>query len=326
MADAVLFILLFFAVAATVALARSALRYWWAERAGRPYELAQDRLGITLRVAAAGAAALTVFAVVVPLLSHAGGGYGIGSGGAETAAGSAAAARNVPGPGDPAAPSRAAAPPDAGHASAAPRTIAHPAGGVLQELPGGTRVWTPPQYAYPRAAKLAFPVVVAHVPADDPELYEGFVTQVQRGLADPFLLVMPRGCGTAGPDLDAVARHYRALTTRSARAILGVGDQAACVVGEAFAHPDRYRAVAAVSGAYEHVGLLSPSLAGRRPALLMASATGERTARDSAIRFRALLHPRADEVRLIDGVSGRRELLALVAGYLTEKIDGPKRP
>lgn len=320
MVDAVLFTLLFFATAAAVTLVRSALRYWWSERSGRVYELAQDRTGTALRAAAAGAAVLTVLAVAVPLLSQNGGGGGV------AAAVSTAADLHVPAP-VAQAPAHAAAPPAAG--SAEPRTISRPAGGVLQELPGGTRVWTPPQYAYPRAAQVAFPVVIAQLPAlpaDNQDLYAGFAAQVQRGLADPFLLVIPRGCGTEGPDLDAVARHYRALTARSARAILGVGDRAACAVREAFAHPGRYRAVAGISGAYETVAVPSPSPAGRRPALLIASASGENAARDSALRFRTALRPRADEVRVIDGVSGRRELFARVAGYLTEKVDGPTHP
>ncbi|MFI9104868.1 hypothetical protein ACIGXA_30580 [Streptomyces fildesensis] len=316
MADAVLFTLLFFTTAAAVALVRSALRYWWSERSGRVYELAQDRTGTAVRAAAAGVAVLAVVAVAVPLLSPGGGG------GTVTAAARTAVDLRVPAP--PRAPARAAAPPASG--SAAPRTISRPAGGVLQELADGTRVWTPAQYAYPRAAKVSFPVVVAELGAGDQELYAGFAAQVQRRLADPFLLVIPRTCGGAGPDLDAVARHYRTLTTRSARAILGVGDRAACAVREAFAHPDRYRAVAGISGRYEGVAVPAPSPAGRRPALLIASGSGESASRDSALRFRTALRPRADEVRVIDGVSGRRELFARVAGYLTEKVDGPKHP
>ncbi|MCZ4096009.1 MULTISPECIES: hypothetical protein [Streptomyces] len=318
MADAVLFTLLFLTTAAAVALVRSALRYWWSERSGRVYELAQDRTGTALRAAAAGVAVLAVVAVAVPLLSPGGGG------GTVTAAARTAVDLRVPAP--PRPPARAAAPPASGSGSAAPRTISRPAGGVLQELADGTRVWTPQQYAYPRAAKVSFPVVVAEVGAGDQELYAGFAAQVQRRLADPFLLVIPRTCGGAGPDLDAVARHYRTLTTRSARAILGVGDRAACAVREAFAHPDRYRAVAGISGRYEGVAVPPPSPAGRRPALLIASGSGESASRDSALRFRTALRPRADEVRVIDGVSGRRELFARVAGYLTEKVDGPKHP
>jgi hypothetical protein len=43
------------------------------------------------------------------------------------------------------------------------------------------------------------------------------------------------------------------------------------------------------------------------------------------LRLREALHSRGDQVRIIDGVRARRELFALVAGYLTEKLDGPTR-
>ncbi|MEU3458341.1 hypothetical protein ABZ721_00105 [Streptomyces sp. NPDC006733] len=324
MADAVLFTLLLLSTAAALVLMRSALRHWWSERCGRVYELSQNRLGTTLRVAAAGAAALAAVAVGVPLLS--------GGGGGGTAP---AVAADLPLPAPASAPARAPAPPESW--SAPPRTLSRPSGGVLQELADGTRVWTPPQYSYPRSAKVSFPVVVAQVGAADQQeqqIYAGFAAQVQRGTADPFLVVLPRDCAAAGPDLRAVAHHYRTLTVRSARAILGVGDRAACAVREAFAHPDRYRAVAGVSGTYENVDVPSP--AGRRSlAILLAygagagssgSGAGEAAERDSARKLRTALRARTGEVRVISGVAGSRELFARVAGYLTEKVDGPERP
>ncbi|MCZ4125090.1 hypothetical protein [Streptomyces sp. H39-S7] len=317
MADAVLFTLLFLiTAAAAVALVRCALRHWWSERCGRVYELSQDRLGTTLRVAAAGAAVLAAVALGVPLLSRDGDG---GGNGATVPAVAAELRPSAP----PRAPARAPAPPASW--SAAPRTISRPSGGVLQELADGTRVWTPAQYSYPRSAKVSFPVVVAQVGAGDQQIYAGFAAQVQRGQADPFLVVLPRDCAAAGPDLRAVAHHYRTLTSRSGRAILGVGDRAACAVREAFAHPDRYRAVAGVSGMYEDVGVPFPT-GRRRLALLLASGSGESAARESAQRFRTALRPRTGEVRVISGLSSRRELFARVAGYLTEKVDGPERP
>ncbi|MDF9814064.1 hypothetical protein [Streptomyces sp. SPB162] len=220
------------------------------------------------------------------------------------------------------APARAPAPPASW--SAPPRTISRPSGGVLQELADGTRVWTPAQYSYPRSAKVSFPVVVVQGNAGDQRIYAGFAAQVRRGQADPFLLVLPRDCAAAGPDLHTVAHHYRTLTSRSGRAILGVGDRAACAVREAFAHPDRYRAVAGVSGAYGDVAVPSPTGRGQL-ALLLAYGTGESAARDSARRFRTELRPRTGEVRVISGVSGGRDLYARIAGYLTEKVDGPER-
>lgn len=312
MADAVLFTLLVLTTAAALLLARSALRHWWSERCGRVYELSQDRLGTTLRAAAAGAAVVAAVAVGVPLLP--------GDGDTGTVPAVAADLR-LPAP--PRAPVRAPAPPASW--STAPRTISRPSGGVLQELADGTRVWTPAQYSYPRSAKVSFPVVVVQGGAGDQRIYAGFAAQVQRGQADPFLLVLPRACTAAGPDLRAVAHHYRTLASRSGRAVLGVGDRAACAVREALAHPDRYRAVAGVSGTYGDVAVPSPTGRGRL-ALLLAYGSGESAARDSARTFRTALRSRTGEVRVISGGSGaERELFARIAGYLTEKVDGPER-
>jgi hypothetical protein len=67
----------------------------------------------------------------------------------------------------------------------------------------------------------------------------------------------------------------------------------------------------------------SPSAPHTSTPLLLATLTGETSARAAALRLRDALHPRAGDVRLIDGVPSRRELFAQVAGYFTEKLDGP---
>ncbi|MBD0740305.1 hypothetical protein [Streptomyces sp. CBMA29] len=313
MADVVLSVLLLAATAAAVLLAHRALRHWWSERAGRPYELPADRLGTALRAGAAGVAALTALALAVPLLSDS-----RDTGRADLApAGesSAEAAATVP-----PAPSRTPAP-----APPAPemRTVGHPAGGTLMELRDGIRVWLPPRYASAGAASLVYPVVLAHLPASGaPDLFEGFAVQAKRGLANPFLLVMPRDCGQDPVAVLAeAARHFRALPASGAHAVIGLGAQAPCAVHEALAHPGRYRAAAGISGTYPPP---APA-AGPHPALLLAATTAELAPRASALRLRAALRPRGDQVRIIDGVRVRREMYALVAGYLTEKLEGPSR-
>lgn len=311
MADVVLSVLLLAATAAAVLLAHRALRHWWAERAGRPYELPADRLGTALRAGAAGAAALVAASLAVPLLAgrpHDGTGRG-------DSGPVAAAAATVP-PAPPRTPAPAPPPP-------AMRTVGHPAGGTLLELRDGIHVWLPPRYTAPRAAGIAYPVVLARLPAaGDPDLYGGFAVQAKRGLADPFVLVMPRDCGQDSAAVLAEAgRRFRLLAARTARAALGLGAEAPCAVREALSHPERYGAAAGVSGTYPP---LAPS-AGPRPPLLLAAATGETASRASALRLRTALHPHGDQLRIIDGVRVRRELFALVAGYLTEKLDSPRR-
>ncbi|MET9218805.1 hypothetical protein ABZX65_08540 [Streptomyces sp. NPDC003300] len=312
MADVVLSVLLLAATAAAVLLAHRALRHWWSERAGRPYELPADRLGTALRAGAAGVAALTALSLAVPLLSDS---RDTGRADRAPAGESAESTATVP-----PAPSRTPAP-----APPAPemRTVGHPAGGTLMELRDGIRVWLPPRYESTGAASLAYPVVLAHLPATGaPDLFEGFAVQAKRGLANPFLLVMPRDCGQDPVAVLAeAARHFRALPASGAHAVIGLGAQAPCAVHEALTHPGRYRAAAGISGTYPP---LAPA-AGPHPALLLAATTGELAPRASALRLRAALRPRGDQVRIIDGVRVRREMYALVAGYLTEKLEGPSR-
>jgi len=206
------------------------------------------------------------------------------------------------------------------------RTLGHPSGGTLQLLGDGTRVWLPPRYDAPRAAGIAYPVVVAHTDAPgqdgDLDLYEGFAKAAGRGRADTFLLVMPAACDRdSGDVLAEVAHRYRTLTARTAQAVIGIGTQAPCAVREALAHPGRYRAGVGVSGTYPP---LSPT-AGPRTSLLLASVSGETGPRAAARKLRQTLHPRGDAVRLLEGVGTRTDLMGLVAAYLTEKLDGPAR-
>ncbi|HEY3478200.1 MAG TPA: hypothetical protein VGL02_04790 [Streptomyces sp.] len=310
MADVVLSVLLLAAAAAALLLAQRALRHWWVQRAGRPYELRVDHRGTVLWSAAAVVAAAVAIALAVPLLS-----------GPDPAPGPrvvVAAAPVTPPPAPPRTP--APAPP----APIELRTVGHPSGGTLQELTGGVRVWLPPWYDSRNAAHLAYPVVVADVPAASAdEVYEGFARQAKRGLADPFLVVMPRDCGqdTAAVLAD-VARKYRVLSTAGGRGVLGAGADASCAVHEAFAHPDRYGAAAGLSGSYP-APLPTPGAV--RPALLLAYVAGAPGARTANRDLRDALHSRGDQVRVID-VSGRRgELYAQAAAYLTEKLDGPTR-
>ncbi|MEW2519085.1 hypothetical protein [Actinacidiphila alni] len=317
---AVLSVLLLAALAATALLAHRALRHWWAERAGRPYELPADRLGTALRAGAAGAAALAAVGLAVPLLT--------GPDGDRAPEGRAAAAPSAPPPAPRRTPAPAPPPPEM-------RTVGHPAGGTLMELRDGVRVWLPPRYDSPGAADLAYPAVVAQLPdsaSESAAAYEGFAVQAKRGLADPFVLVLPRGCGGRQPQkpqqpqapeaaLAAAARHFRLLPATGAHAVIGAGAQAPCAVHDALAHPDRYRAAAGISGVYPPP---APA-AGPHASLLLASTTGEQAPRASALRLRTALRAHGDQVRIIDGVRSRRELYALVATYLTEKLDGPSR-
>lgn len=309
MADVVLSVLLLLAAAAALLLAQRALRHWWVQRAGRPYELRVDHRGTVLWSGAAVVAAAVAIALAVPLLSG---------------------PKEVPGPRvvvaaapvtTPPGPTRTPAP-----APPAPalRTLGHPSGGTLQELSGGVRVWLPPWYDSKNAAHLAYPVVLADVPAASAdEVYEGFARQAKRGLADPFLVVMPRDCGQDTADILAtVARRYRVLSAVSARGVLGAGADASCAVHEAFAHPDRYGAAAGLSGSYP-APLPTPGAV--RPALLLASVAGAAGGRTANRDLRGALHARGDQVRVIDVSARRGELYAQAAAYLTEKLDGPTR-
>ncbi|MDX2812005.1 hypothetical protein ABZ312_09165 [Streptomyces sp. NPDC006207] len=332
----VLYALLTAAGAVAVALARSALRHWWEQRAGRAYELPVERTGTVLRgagsvLAAAGAVTLAVW--------------------------------SPSGPADPSLPPprpvTAAAPPLSRPPSAPPprpvpsdpvdagleppRTLGHPAGGTLQELSDGTRVWLPPQYDYPDSVGVYFPLVVAHIDPADPDLFAGFAAQSLRGIADPFVVVLPAHCDT-GPGARpaavpvAVARLYRVLPGRPARALLGADGNAACVVRQQLTDPEGYTAAIGVSGGYDGIDRSGPppyySSTDRgypggdmpRPALLLAVPSGEEDARRSALALRERVRGVSAGVRVLDGIAPRRRLFALVAGYATEKLDGPDRP
>jgi hypothetical protein len=327
--DTILTVLLLLAAAAAASLGRRALRHWKWERSGQVYELPVDHLGIVLRTAAAASAALIAVTLAVPLLSSS-------PSGTTTAAATAPAKVTTHPSAHPAAsPSAAplAAPPDDEvHTPAVVppsppiQTLSHPSGGTLQLLGDGTRVWLPPRYDAPRAAGIAYPVVVARTDAPgqdgDLDLYEGFAKAADRGRADTFLLVIPVACDRdSGALLTEVARHYRTLTARTAQAVLGIGTQAPCAVQEALAHPERYRAGVGISGTYPP---LAPT-AGPHPSLLLASLGSEKDARKSARNLRDTLHPRGDAVRMLEGIGKRRDLMGLVAAYLTEKLDGPAK-
>jgi hypothetical protein len=315
-AHVVLIALLALASITAAALARSALRYRWAQRAGLPYELPVRHFGTALRTAGAATAAATALAVAAALP-------------AAPDAAPPAVARFAAAPVHAPARSRPA-PPAPEPPAAPPRTIGHPAHGTLQRLADGTRVWLPPQYAYRKAAHVAFPVVVAYASAsgaDDRNLFEGFAAHVAQGLADPFVLVLPARCEATARDARApsvVARRYRyrVVPGQAARGVLGVGDGAACAVRDAWAHPDRYRAAVGVSGTYP--ARLPP---GSGTDLLLATASGDEAARLSARRFREALRGRhgRTEIRVTDGAGQRSRVFGAVAGYLTEKLTGPDR-
>ncbi|MFF3562021.1 hypothetical protein ACFYXS_18430 [Streptomyces sp. NPDC002574] len=320
--------------AAALLLARSALRHWWEQRAGRVYELPVAYGGAALRaggaVLALGAAFLT--AAFPPLA-------GLAPDGARDVV--VAAAPAPPAPED----VRPGQPPEPEEDDAPPRTLGHPSGGTLEELEDGTRVWLPPQYDFPNSAGLYFPLVVAHLDPADPDLFAGFAAQSLRGLADPVVVVLPARCGGGAVELpDAVGRLYRVLPGRTARAVLGVGQDAACVVRGQLGHPSRYAAAIGVSGAYEpdgpqdlesgparspsrpYGGDAYPDRAAARPQLLLAVPSGEESARSSALALRDRMRGVPAEVRVLDNITPRRRLFALVAGYVTEKLDGPGRP
>ncbi len=331
----VLYALLTAAGAVAVALARSALRHWWEQRAGRAYELPVERTGTVLR--GAGSALAAAVAITLGVCSPSG--------------------PRDPSPSPP-RPVTAAAPPPSRPSSAPPprpvpsdpvdagleppRTLGHPAGGTLQELSDGTRVWLPPQYDYPDSAGLYFPLVVAHIDPADPDLFAGFAAQSLRGIADPFVVVLPARCD-AGPGAGLASvpaelpRLYRVLPGRPARALLGADGDAACVVRQQLTDPRGFATAIGVSGDYEGIDRSGPppyfsaddGYAGRdmpRPALLLAVPSGEEDARRSALALRERVRGVSAGVRVLDGIAPRRRLFALVAGYATEKLDGPDRP
>ncbi|MFF7211166.1 hypothetical protein ACFZAU_11615 [Streptomyces sp. NPDC008238] len=333
----VLYALLTVAGAVAVVLARSALRHWWEQRAGRAYELPVERAGTLLRGAGSGLAAAVAITLGV-CLAPGSGAPSLSPPRQVTAAG--------PSPSRPSSPPRPrprpvpSDPVDAGLVP--PRTLGHPAGGTLQELSDGTRVWLPPQYDYPDSAGVYFPLVVAHIDPADPDLFAGFAAQSLRGVADPFVVVLPASCDAgpgAGPASvpDAVARLYRVLPGRPARALLGADGDAACVVRQQLTDPRGFATAIGVSGGYEGIDRSGPppysyaggGYAGRdmpRPALLLAVPSGEEDARRSALALRGRVRGVSAEVRVLDGIGPRRRLFALVAGYATEKLDGPDRP
>lgn len=297
------------AAATATALALSALRHWWAERAGRPYELPVNRTGTAVRATAAALAAAAALAVLYPYA-----GWG------------ARPAHNVAVHTPVRAPLRAPAPAPAPtpEPPARPRTIAHPAHGTLQQLADGTHIWLPAQYGYTSAADLDFPLVIAYAPkAQVNDLLTAFAAHADRGLADPFVVVLPSPdrCGTATPT--ELLDGYRIAPARTARALLGLGDEAApCAVTEALTHPGRYEAVAAASATYDR-----PPLPRARTQLLLATPAGDEARAASALRLRdALRAAGPGEVRILDGIDPPRRLLALIAGYFTEKLDGPAHP
>ncbi|MFI0937487.1 hypothetical protein [Streptomyces sp. NPDC021020] len=318
MADVVWSVLVVVAGAGAVLLGYRAVRHWWAERAGRAYELPVDRHGTVLRAGAAGAAALLAGVLALPLLGGGGSGAGSGSSGAARVSADGGKASGAPAPAAPPRTPQPAPPPPA------LRTLGHPAGGTLDQLADGTRVWLPPWYASPRGVRVAFPVAVAHLPAErEADLFDGFSLALRRGLADPFVLVLPADCSRADAALAAAGRHFRVLPARGGTGVIGVGAGAPCAVNAALAATGRYGAAAGVSGLYPPLAASSSSRTAPPP-LLLASAQGETTARAAAQRLGAALHARgAGDVRLVDGAAASRDLFARIAGYLTEKLDGP---
>lgn len=366
MGHVVRIVLVVVAGGAALAFGVKALRHWWAERAGRAYELTVDRTGTALRGGAAGLAAVLAGVLALPLLDLGPGGPSAGPAGSSAAA---PVRPVVPSP-PPRTPAPAPPPPEV-------HTLGHPAGGTLDQFGDGTRVWLPPQYGSRHAVHLAFPVLVVHLPgtagttppgtapaAGSPgtDLFDGFALAVQRGLADPFVLVLPPTCDRDAAALAEAALRYRVLPARTATGLMGIGADAPCAVREAFASPTRFAAAAGISGHY-------PSPAARptatpptpapalphparnpspgpspttRPAprtgtgsatptaaeipLLLASRAGEGDSQTSALRLRDALRPHGDDVRLIDGIPSSRELFAQVAAYLTEKLDAPATP
>ncbi len=344
------------ALALAAHFARSAASRWSAARSGRPYELPENYRP-ALRRAFAAVLVLAAGIAVTAVLPRGPLGLPDPYRAGHSAAAGAARAAPAPPPGSPARPRRhrhaarpaarrplpprpsaSASPADASAAQAPARTIALPAGGSLQLLADGTRVWLPPQYAYPKAAGLAFPVVVAYLPAalpGDEELYPAFARQVELAAADPFVVVQPASC--AVEPLAAVreaAGRYRLLDGADARGVLGVGPLAPCAVRAALGHPEVFGAYVGVSGAYGHAAVPLPTAPPAvEPRLLLTSAYGEQAQRRSAYALRTALRGLGVRPRIVDGQlpdpllggGGRRRELAVAAQYLTEQLIGPAR-
>lgn len=216
MADVVRLVLLVLLGAGAAGLGHWAVRHWWRERLGRAYELPVDRTGTVVRAGAAGVAA--VMAGVLALIM-AGGPH---SGEQPTASDVTPAAVAAGAPPPPAAPP--ARTPEPAPPAPAARTIGHPAGGVLEQLPDGTRVWLPPRYTSPRAARIAFPVALVHLPAaSEADLFAGFARAAQRGLADPFVLVLPTTCSFPSTAHTPVTPNPSAAVSPGAPATPGPG-------------------------------------------------------------------------------------------------------
>lgn len=377
LADAVLLIaLLAVAGALVLSLVRGALRHWHAQRAGTAYELPADyRPAVRRGAGAAAVAVLTVVAAVsvlstpepvetftsaskgMPGPSFGTGpfpGHGQADGGRAPAQGapprpSASPARSRPGPPASPAPSPSVSVPS--ESPYVSRTAGHPAGGTLHRLSGGKTVdvWLPAAYHRPSGARLAFPVVLAHVPEGGAagDLFTAFAEESRRGFAHPFIVVVARGCGEdARAFLKVVDQRYRTLRDARGRAVLGLGADSSCAVTTALNEPDRYRSAAALatshaSGDMEHARLRAvrtpdtPRIADASPdarrnarsRLLLASTSTDLPARAAAVRLRSALAPFAD-TRIVDTVepSGeRRNLFRVAVRYLTEQLSAPAR-
>jgi hypothetical protein len=382
------------ACAPAVPLAVAARRRWRWEHAGRAYELPVCYRAAALRAVAAavlgvlllGSAALLAYGPG-PAAHAAGGASGAAALTANTPAeqgSSGGVAGAVPGPPRPRTPraqsspsaSRSARPSPSASASVhrahrahrsarrhrvvavgVPRLVGRAAGGVLYRVPGaGARVWVPPAYGYPSAARVAFPVVVAYPGGGGGalgDLFAGFAAEARGGHADPAVVVLPDARCPAVPGaaraaraeratLRAVARRFRVLPGRAARGLLGAGAAARCAVRAALGPVPRYAATAAVSGtypgAYRPVGqpaapatASAPAPAHLAPArlahLALAVPGGERRARAAALGLRRRLAaaPAAPDVRLLDGGGSRRAVYAQLAAYFTEELAAPAR-
>lgn len=314
-ADSVLAVLMLAAAVATAVLAHRAVRHWRGERAGRAYELPVDHRGTALRAGAAFAAALAAVTLGASLL----GGTPRGAAGPHPAV--AAASAPAPRPdGTPSVPPPPRRTPEPAPPPPEVRTIAHPAGGTLQLLGDGTRVWLPPYYDTARAATVAYPVVVVRMQGDDADLYAGFASAVQKKKADLFALVIPPGCDR--DSLGALAeagRRYRLLTAQSARGVLGIGADAPCAVQEALTTTGRFGAAAGASGLYPAL----TAAPGTHPTVLLTTSAGEKGTRASALRLKEALRGPRDAARVVDGLARRRDMFARVAAFMTEKLDGP---
>lgn len=327
-------------VALAVWLSGGALAAWREQQAGLVYELTPRYLGTVLRGAAAVAAfgcALTgsvSFALAVTPLD-------VPSAAAPLSASVDARATARP---------HAPAVPRARHSTAPAAalpvgmvTIGHPHGGELLDgmlpgLPGRVRVWLPAQYRGHTA-----PLQTLLVLADDSEtddVFAGLAAAVDAGRANPFVAVLPTAAcaptGTLTPpqtpaDLArAVAARFHVVPDASGWAALGLGAGAPCAVAADLAHPDAYRAAAALGGRYDAMPV--PAAGGPAPArLLLALARDDAAGQVSASHLNAaLVHRPRTEIRVNNAVRDytaqleRFRLVRLAAGYLTEQFAVPR--